>query len=46
LMLTIATMGLFGIYWIYILLKDPNEHFKYHIQVEKQLFDTLESPIN
>ena len=43
LMLTIATMGLFGIYWVYILLKDPNEHFKYHVQVEKQLFGTLDS---
>jgi len=46
LMLTIATMGLFGIYWVYILLKDPNEHFKYHVQVEKQLFGTLDSATN
>ena len=46
LMLTIATVGLFGIYWVYILLKDPNEHFKYHVQVEKQLLGTLESATN
>jgi len=43
LILTIITLGLFGIYWLYILLKDPNEHFKYHILVEDQLFGQLES---
>jgi hypothetical protein len=41
--LTIVTVGLFGIYWIFVLLRDPNEHFKYHVQVEKQLLATLES---
>ncbi len=44
--LTIVTVGLFGIYWVYVLLKDPNEHFKYHLQVEKQLLATLESVTN
>jgi hypothetical protein len=43
LILTIITMGLFGVYWIYILLKDPNEHFKYHIETESQLLSALES---
>jgi len=43
LILTIITLGLFGIYWLYILLKDPNEHFKYHIQVEDELLSALES---
>ena len=43
LILTIITVGLFGIYWLYVLLKDPNEHFKYHVQVEDQLMSTLES---
>ncbi|MCK4320736.1 DUF4234 domain-containing protein [Candidatus Bathyarchaeota archaeon] len=43
LILNIITAGLFGIYWLYVLLKDPNEHFKYHIQVEDQLLGTLES---
>ena len=43
LILTIITVGLFGIYWIYVLLKDPNEHFKYHIQVEDELLSALES---
>ncbi|KPV61708.1 MAG: hypothetical protein AOA66_1678 [Candidatus Bathyarchaeota archaeon BA2] len=43
LILTIITVGLFGIYWLYVLLKDPNEHFKYHIQIEDQLLSTVES---
>jgi len=43
LILSIITVGLFGIYWLYVLLKDPNEHFKYHVQVEDQLLSTMES---
>ncbi len=43
LILSIITAGLFGIYWLYVLLKDPNEHFKYHVQAEDQLLSTLES---
>jgi len=43
LILSIITMGFFGIYWMYVLLKDPNEHFKHHIQVEDPLLSTLES---
>ncbi|MDH5375504.1 MAG: DUF4234 domain-containing protein [Candidatus Bathyarchaeota archaeon] len=43
LILSIITLGLFGIYWLYVLLKDPNEHFKYHRQVEDQILSTLES---
>ena len=43
LILTIITLGLFGIYWLYVLLKDPNEHFKYHVRVEDGLLSALES---
>jgi hypothetical protein len=43
LILTIITMGLFGVYWLYVLLKDPNDHFKYHIETETQLLTALES---
>jgi hypothetical protein len=43
LILTILTMGLFGIYWLYVLLKDPNLHFRYHMQVEDQLLSALET---
>jgi hypothetical protein len=41
LILTIITVGLFGIYWVQILLRDPNEHFKYHIEIENSLKNTL-----
>lgn len=43
LILTIITAGLFGVYWVYVLIKDPNEHFNYHIQTERQLLTALES---
>jgi hypothetical protein len=42
LILTIVTVGLFGVYWFFILLKDPNEHLKYHIKTESQLLSALE----
>jgi hypothetical protein len=42
LILTIVTVGLFGVYWFFVLLKDPNEHFKYHIKAESQLLSALE----
>jgi len=37
LILSIITAGIFGFYWMYILLKDPNEHFKHHVLFEDQL---------
>jgi hypothetical protein len=43
LIIHIITLGLFGIYWLYVLLKDPNQHFLYHVQIEDQLLSTLES---
>ena len=43
LILTIITVGLFGIYWIHILLRDPNTHFKYHIEIENSLKNSLSS---
>lgn len=42
LILTIVTMGLFGAYWFFVLLKDPNQHFDYHKKVETQLLTALE----
>jgi hypothetical protein len=45
LILNIITIGLFGIYWVYVLLKDPNQHFKYHAQIENQLLSSLESAV-
>jgi len=43
LILNLITLGLFGVYWIYVLLKDPNQHFSYHTQIEDQLLSSLES---
>jgi hypothetical protein len=43
LILSIVTMGLFGVYWLYVLLKDPNQHFDYHKQIESQLLTAIES---
>jgi len=34
LVLTIVTLGFFGIYWVYVLLSDPNNHFRYQAMVE------------
>jgi hypothetical protein len=41
--LTVVTAGFFLIYWIFVLLKDPNLHFNYHILVEDKLLDVLKS---
>jgi hypothetical protein len=45
LIVTIITGGIFGIYWMYVLLKDPNNHFGHHIQVEEPLLSTLEAAL-
>ncbi len=41
--LTIITLGLFGLYWIYVITKDPNKHFKESARVESRLLESLES---
>ncbi len=35
--LSIITLGIFGIYWAYILFRDPNQHFDTHVVWENQL---------
>jgi len=45
LILTLITGGLFGIYWLYALLKDPNVHFRYHTRIEDQVLPILESSL-
>jgi hypothetical protein len=45
LILTIITLGLFGIYWIYALLRDPNTHFSYHAKIEDPVVSILESSL-
>jgi len=39
--ITIITVGLFGIYWYYVLFKDFNEHFKAQWIFEDQLVSTI-----
>ncbi len=39
--LSIVTFGLFGIYWLYTLIADPNAHFKHHQQYEDDLISKL-----
>ncbi len=41
--LSLVTLGFFGLYWVYTLTKDPNEHFKRHISWESQLLQVLRS---
>jgi len=45
LILSIITLGIFGIYWLYVLIKDPNEHFKYHASVDEELLATIEKAV-
>ena len=45
LILTIITLGLFGIYWLYTLLKDPNTHFTHHTKIEDQILPILENTL-
>ena len=41
LVLTIITLGIFGIYWLYTLIEDPNNHFRNHVQVEDEILSRL-----
>ena len=43
LILDIVAMIVFRAYWLYALLKDPNQHFEHHELVENQLLIALES---
>jgi len=45
LILNIITAGLFGIYWLYTLLNDPNVHFRYHTKIEDQILLILENSL-
>ena len=39
--LTIVTAGFFWVYWIYVLLNDPNHHFRQHMIIEDTLMAQL-----
>lgn len=46
LILTIITLGFFGIYWIYVLIKDPNIHFGEEAKVEAEMVARLEGLVS
>ncbi|MFQ6130020.1 MAG: DUF4234 domain-containing protein [Candidatus Hadarchaeaceae archaeon] len=39
--LTIVTAGIFGIYWLYTLVVDPNNHFDHQVRWEDKLLSSL-----
>ncbi len=41
LVLTILTMGIFGVYWLYALIVDPNNHFNHQVAWENKLLSSL-----
>jgi nitrate reductase NapE component len=41
LVLTILTVGIFGIYWLYTLIVDPNKHFSHQVAWEDELLSSL-----
>lgn len=41
LVLTILTVGIFGIYWLYALIVDPNSHFNHQVAWEDKLLSSL-----
>ena len=43
LLLTIITCGIYGIYWVYTLITDPNYHFDNHANWEPQVLAMVQS---
>lgn len=41
--LSIVTLGIFMLYWVYTLANDPNNHFMQHRVIEGKLLSTIES---
>lgn len=41
--LTVLTLGLFEIYWLYTLINDPNEHFREHRIIEAKILEALKN---
>lgn len=39
--LTVVTLGLFGLYWVYTVTNDPNKHFQQHRLFEQKLLQAL-----
>jgi hypothetical protein len=45
LILTIVTVGFFGVYWVYVLLSDPNQHMRYQSVAEDTMIGQLSAAI-
>ena len=41
LVLTLVTFGIFAVYWLYVLIKDPNVHFNAHNIIEPAIVDAI-----
>lgn len=41
LLLTFVTCGIYGIYWMYVMILDPNNHFENQIQWENYIYSVL-----
>ncbi len=43
--LSIITLGIFGLYWIYTLTVDPNRHFESHRIIEEKIIAAVEAAV-
>jgi len=43
--LSIITLGLFGIYWLYTLIQDPNNHFSNHVHFEDEIINKVSTAL-
>ncbi|HZY48000.1 MAG TPA: DUF4234 domain-containing protein [Candidatus Bathyarchaeia archaeon] len=43
--LTIITASIFGVYWVYVLVSDPNNHFKQQMMIEDTIMAQLSSTL-
>ncbi len=41
--LSLITLNIFTLYWVYVLTKDPNEHFDAHRILEQKILERLEN---
>lgn len=42
LILSLITLGIFVLYWLWVIKKDPEAHFTHHVRVETELLEELE----
>jgi len=44
--LSVITLGIFGIYWAYVIFRDPNQHFDTHDFWESELERIVEKDLS